>query len=146
MNTAPNPTRSAGSISQREGESEGRAILRPTVNSARTLRRVLQEQAPNLALMDLAAELGDQCTKVVGGDLTRPEALLLTQGVALDVLFHDLTRLAYDYLAEHGDAAERLFRSAFRAQGQRLCAVPASGRSGRQSSSSLRVGRTRGIS
>jgi hypothetical protein len=118
----PPPAAETMTISQRDDETEGRAtarvLLRPTVNSARTLRRVLQEQAPNLALMDLADELGDQCTKVVGGDLTRPEALLLTQGVALDVLFHDLTRLAYDYLAEHGDAAERLFRLAFRAQGQ----------------------------
>jgi hypothetical protein len=119
------------SVSRREGETEGRAvaraILRPTVNSARTLRRVLKADAPSLALMDLADELTDQCTKVIGGDLTRPEALLLTQAQTLDLMFHDLARMAYDHLPEHSDTAERIFRLAFRAQGQSRATLEALG-------------------
>ena len=92
--------RAAVSTSKRDGESEERAfartVLRPTVNSARTLRRVLQQTVkPTLALMALADELNEQCEQVCGGDLTRLEALLFTQAQTLDSMFHDLTRLAY---------------------------------------------------
>jgi len=116
------PAADAIPILQREDESEARAaaraLLRPTVNSARTLRRVLQQEAPTLVLMDLADELTEQCLKVCGGDMKRPEALLLTQAETLNALFNDLARRAYDHLGEYGDAADRLFRLAFRAQGQ----------------------------
>jgi hypothetical protein len=109
-------------ILPRENESQSRAAarahMRPTVNAARTLSRVLREDAPNLTLTDLADELGEQCGKVVDGDLRRPEASLLTQAETLNCMFHDLVRMAYDYLPEHGDAGERILRLALRAQNQ----------------------------
>jgi hypothetical protein len=109
-------------ICQHEGETEGRAVarreLRPTVGAARTLRFVLAEAAPDLALTDLCDELHELAKVVVAGDMKRPEAVLLVQAETLSALFNDLTRLAYDSLSHHSGEAERLFRLAFRAQGQ----------------------------
>lgn len=109
-------------ICQHEGETEGRAVarreLRPTVGAARTLRFVLAEAAPDLVLTDLCDELHELARVVVAGDMKRPEALLQTQAEVLNVLFHDLTRIAYDSLSHHSGEAERIFRLAFRAQGQ----------------------------
>ncbi len=111
-------------ISHRENESQSRAVarayMRPTVNAALTLSRVLsREDVPDIALTDLADELGEQCGKVIiNGDLARPEAVLLVQAETLNAMFNDLARLAYDHLPEHGDSGERLLRLALRAQNQ----------------------------
>jgi hypothetical protein len=118
----PPPAPDAIPICQHEGETQGRAVarreLRPTVGAARTLRCVLAEAAPDLTLTDLCDELHEVAKVVVAGDMKRPEAVLLVQVETLNALFNDLTRLAYDSLSHHSGEAERLFRLAFRAQGQ----------------------------
>jgi hypothetical protein len=109
-------------LNLRKGESDGRAHARgkltPAVGSARTLRRILKPDDPTLTLMDLAGELEGQCAQVSQGDLTGPEELLLTQATTLNALFHNLTRLGLANVPEYFDAAERMLRLAFRAQGQ----------------------------
>lgn len=101
-----------------EGRARARAHLRPTVGAAGTLRVVLAKEAPDLALTDLCDELHELAGRVVAGDMRRPEAVLLVQAETLNALFNDLTRIAYDSLSYHSGEAERMFRLAFRAQGQ----------------------------
>jgi hypothetical protein len=109
-------------IFQYEGETEARAVarreLRPTVGAARTLSRVLAEDAPDLALTDLCDELHELAGKVVAGDMRRPEALLLVQAETLNALFNGLVRAAHDNLSHHSAEAERLLRLGFKAQAQ----------------------------
>jgi hypothetical protein len=104
-----------------EEREVARLMLRPSVNSAQTLRHVIGRPHPDLrpTLDGLIDELSDQCAMVSKGSLARPEAMLTTQAHTLDALFHDLTKLAYANLADHHfEAFERLFRLAFKAQSQ----------------------------
>ena len=104
-----------------EAESDGRAVarafLRPSVNHALTMQSALMRGFGGTELMDVVDELSDQCGAVIRGNLGRPEALLTAQAHTLDALFNDLTRLAYRNM-DNFSAAERLFRLAFKAQGQ----------------------------
>jgi hypothetical protein len=102
-----------------------RTILRPSVAGGLALykieRRELGDQS-DLTVDSLTKELAHQCKLVMDGDLSRPEAMLTAQAHTLDALFSDLIRLAYQNL-NHFDAAERLFRLAFRAQGHARATV-----------------------
>jgi hypothetical protein len=102
-----------------------RTILRPSVTGGLAVHKVrLRELGDESALTldSLTRELVHQCAEVVKGDMTRPEAMLTAQAHTLDALFSDLTRLAYGNL-NNFDAVERLFRLAFRAQGQARATV-----------------------
>jgi hypothetical protein len=97
-----------------------RALLRPSVNGARTLYLIDKRRnggESQLRLMGLVDELSAQCAEVSKGNLGRPEAMLTAQARTLESLFQDLTNLAYNNL-NNFDVAERLFRLAFKAQGQ----------------------------
>jgi hypothetical protein len=94
--------------------------LRPSAASAITIRTVLAEQfghIPDLTLDSLANELAAQCTAVANGHMDRPEAMLMSQAQTLDAVFQHLTQKAYNKINEI-EAAERLLRLAFKAQGQ----------------------------
>jgi hypothetical protein len=106
------------SASETDGRAMARTALRPAVNNAVTLSKVLARgvwESPSLP--DLVQELAQQCSVVSDGKTDRPEALLTAQAHTLDALFNDLTRLAYrnwDNLI----VADRLLRLAFKAQTQ----------------------------
>ena len=61
----------------------------------------------------------EQNAKVKAGDMSCPEAMLLSQAHALDALFSNLARRAHGNMVEgYGDAAERYMKLALRAQSQ----------------------------
>ena len=106
-----------------------RTLLRPSVTGAVTIHRAMRRLAegePDFTLTGLIDELSAQCAEASKGNLARPEAMLMTQSHTLDALFHDLTQLAYNNLNQF-DVAERLFRLAFRAQGQSRANIEALG-------------------
>jgi len=105
-----------------KARSTARTNLRPTVNSAVTIQTVRGGKRDVLSLVSLVEELSEQCAVISKGDLSRPEAMLTTQAHTLDALFGRLTQLAFQNL-DHFDAAERLFRLAFKAQSQARATV-----------------------
>jgi hypothetical protein len=94
--------------------------LRPSENSATTIRKVLEKGTcylPDLKRSALVEELAAQCEEVSGGNMKHPEALLLTQAQSLDMIFNDLVQRFYDKVGDF-EAGERLLRLAFKAQSQ----------------------------
>ncbi|HXQ31812.1 MAG TPA: hypothetical protein VN790_07610 [Steroidobacteraceae bacterium] len=120
----PQPADAPTSEAIAAARSIARTTLRPTVNSARTIQTVRGDKRDDLSLVSLVDALSEQCALVSSGNLSRPEAVLTAQMHTLDALFSRLTRLACQNL-DHFDAAERLFRLAFKAQSQARATVEA---------------------
>ena len=121
---APESPTDSVALTKAPGVSDDQAIseamLSPSITAALAIRRVSGRSLPEgqeLTLTGVAGELTKQAAKVKAGDLGRPEDMLTTQAHTLDALFSDLIRLAYGNLSSI-DAADRLFRLAFRAQNQ----------------------------
>ena len=92
-----------------------RNILAPSLLAANTIAAVLPTDAP-LDIPALTAALGEQSRKVIDGDLSRAEAMLITQAHTLNTLFTALTRraVAQEYLNQY----ETYMRLALKAQSQ----------------------------
>ena len=93
-----------------------RKLTRPEVTAAAVLQPLAGE-AHNINA--LIAELTIQVAEVKAGDMSRPEAMLVSQSHTLDGLFSNLTRKAIAKIdGGYLDAGERFLRLAFKAQSQ----------------------------
>lgn len=99
------------------GQALARALLRPTVNAAITLKRISCERE-SVSIGDLVEELVNQCDAVAANQLGRTEGMLIAQAHTLDALFHRLLRRAALNEGEYLQAADRYFRLALRTQSQ----------------------------
>lgn len=99
------------------GESDAGAIAR-TYNrpEIRAAVAIATWQDDKSEIDDVARELSKQIEKVNGGDMGRPEAMLLAQAHTLDELFNNLARQARSRDSLH--VMESLLRLAFKAQTQ----------------------------
>lgn len=93
------------------------AMIRPEAISAGVMQKY---QGDGLNLMCAMDELAEQSAKVKGGDMSRPEEMLLAQAHALDALFANLARRAHGNMGQGNflHAAETYLRLALRAQNQ----------------------------
>ena len=93
-----------------------RKLTRPEVTAAAVLQP-LGGEAHNINA--LITELTIQVADVKAGDMSRPEAMLVSQSHTLDGLFSNLTRKAIANIdAGYVEAGERYMRLAFKAQSQ----------------------------
>lgn len=97
-----------------------RTMLQPTVQAACTVSKYVDARVEGggLDLPSLVAELGAQAKAANGGDLGRPEAMLIAQAHSLDAIFGFLVRSARLNLRENLNGAEVLLRPGLRAQSQ----------------------------
>lgn len=93
--------------------ASARELTRPAVQAAVTIQRMGRE---NYEINALANELQKQVAAVNGGDLARPEAMLIAQAHTLDAIFNSLARRAREQ--EHLLQYETHFRLALKAQSQ----------------------------
>lgn len=100
------------------GDVLARTMLNPAFGAAVTLPRFVSVADRELDIECLSRELKAQCAAVSGGDLGRPEAMLVTQAHTLDMLFNVLTARSAENLGRYMEAAERYMRLALKAQGQ----------------------------
>ncbi|MCU0896720.1 MAG: hypothetical protein MUC55_04385 [Burkholderiales bacterium] len=111
-------------LQAKRGESKARAAAReltgPEARAALSLSRVgAGIKDANWDVTALLEELRGQSRAVNGGDLSRAEATLATQGNLLDALFHALLRRSLTNMeAGYTDAAERYMRLGLKAQSQ----------------------------
>lgn len=95
---------------------KARAMTMPEMRSASIVQKF---EGDSVNLMSAIDELSIQVAKVNGGDMSRPEAMLLSQAHALDALFSNLARRAHANMGEgYLPAAETYMRLALRAQSQ----------------------------
>ena len=93
-----------------------RTLTRPSVQAAATIQAV---EGANHDVNALVRELSVQVEAIHNGDLRRPEGMLIAQAHTLDALFNNLARRGHaNMMKGYGDAAERYFRLAFKAQSQ----------------------------
>ncbi len=99
------------------GESDAGAIARtynrPEIQAAVAIATWQDNKSE---IDDVARELSKQIEKVNGGDMGRPEAMLLAQAHTLDELFNNLARQAHG--RDSLRVMESLLRLAFKAQTQ----------------------------
>ena len=69
-------------------------------------------------LGEFISTLHDQVNVTKDGDLSRTEAMLVTQSQTLDLLFNRLTRQAMMNVGQYSETAERYMKLALRAQSQ----------------------------
>ncbi len=125
----PKPVGSASStpsnrlaVETKPGSSEAalvaRNALRPTVQAGITATRLLAPSLPEPDLGELIKALLEQVTDASKGDLSRMEAMMVSQAQTLDLLFNTLTRRAVANIGEYKDAVETYLKLALRAQSQ----------------------------
>jgi hypothetical protein len=104
------------------GESEAAALaktaLRPTVQAGITATKLLAPSFPEPDLGELIKCLLENVAAVAKGDLSRPEAMLVSQAQTLDLLFHKLTRQAVHNIGSYPETVALYMKLALRAQSQ----------------------------
>jgi hypothetical protein len=104
------------------GESDEDAVARfaltPTLHAAMLLAKLIQIGEDKLDLNALVKELRAQSAAASRGDLSRAEAMLVTQAHTLDMVFTDLALRSKQNMGQHLDAADRFMRLALKAQSQ----------------------------
>ncbi len=111
----PNQITAAGSPNEDKADFIVRAVLRPTVQAAVTLKEYGKTYG-DLDLPALVDALTEQTKAVTDGDLGRGEAMLTAQAHILDAVFNNLARRAIN--AEYMDNFDRYLKLALRSQSQ----------------------------
>jgi hypothetical protein len=86
--------------------------------NAQTVRLFARGTAGVVDLTESLTLLQTKTEQVHSGDLSGPEAILVAQAVALDVIFNEMARRAALNMGEHLQATDTYMRLAMRAQGQ----------------------------
>lgn len=100
------------------GRAVARSISRPSVLAAISIGAFRPNGLEEIPLADMVAELGDQVSRTIDGDLNRPVAMLTAQAHTLDAIFNRLAYRAASNLAEYPEATELYLKLALRAQSQ----------------------------
>ena len=116
--TTPPAVRSSAGDSEPHAISANeiaRNVLTPSLLAANTIVAVLPTETP-LDIPALTSALGEQSRKVIDGDLSRAEAILMAQAHTLNAMFTALTRraVAQEYLNQY----ETHMRLALKSQSQ----------------------------
>jgi len=91
--------------------------LHPTIQAALTVQK-FGKGITDLELGGLIAGLAEQVNLASTGDLSRGEAMLVTQAHTLDAIFHTCARRAAANMGEYMSASETYLRLALKAQSQ----------------------------
>lgn len=114
---AASPKTASSIIAAKDGESSGRAMARAVLNPSIQAAVTIQEfEKSKTDLGGYMEELTAQAEAVNEGDLSRAEAILITQAHTLNNVFNNLIRRAGKQ--ENLKNLETCMRLAFKAQGQ----------------------------
>src|ERR1700730_7234441 len=109
-------------VQAQSGESQAASLattaLRPTVQAGITATKLLEPYFPETDLGELIKALLGNVADAAKGDLSRTEAMLVSQAQTLDLLFHKLTRQAVQNIGHYSDTVSLYMKLALRAQSQ----------------------------
>lgn len=105
-----------GERQHEEAEKIAQLQLRPTIQGALTAARIVDKKSDPALTLKLAEELSTQVGAVLNGDLSRAEAMLITQAHTLDSMFNSLVRAAKSI--EGTPNFDQYLRVALKAQAQ----------------------------
>jgi len=101
-----------------EAAALARTALRPTVQAGITATKLLAPSFPEPDLGELIKCLLENVAATAKGDLSRAEAMLVSQAQTLDLLFHKLTRQAVHNIGSYPETVALYMKLALRAQSQ----------------------------
>lgn len=109
-------------IGRQVGISTHRAIAttatKPTVQAAITATTLLSPHFNDTSLNELTNLLSEHVKQTQDGDLSLPEAMLVSQAQTLDLLFNRLTRQAVGNIGSYPETVGLYMKLALRAQSQ----------------------------
>lgn len=115
----PNKTLNAAALpGETEGQARARLLLQPNIHAACAMQAIEANLAKEVPLTDLVDALADQVKAVNGGDLSRPESMLVSQAHTLDQLFNRLARQAAANIGHYPDTVAVYLKLALKAQAQ----------------------------
>ncbi len=97
-----------------QDEAISKTLSRPETQAAITIQQLTSLHDVNA----LAKTLTQQTDEIAKGNMSRPEAMLMSQAHTLDELFNNLIRRAALNMGEYLQASETYFRLALKAQSQ----------------------------
>lgn len=97
--------------------AEVKARVHPVVGATATMR-AFDSALAKTSLTAMVGELSRHVSDVKAGNLNRPEAMLLSQAHALDVIFNSLAQRAGANIGKQAELFERYLRMALKAQSQ----------------------------
>jgi hypothetical protein len=97
-----------------QDEAISKTLSRPETQAAITI----QQLSPLHDVNALTKILAQQTSEIEKGNMSRPEAMLMSQAHTLDELFNNLIRRAALNMGEYLQASETYFRLALKAQSQ----------------------------
>ena len=107
---------------QAPGKSRERSIadvaVHPVVSAAATVRSFAHGSFGPVPMTETAEALSESVKAVKGGDLSGPEAMLLSQAHSLSAIFTELARRSAVNMGEYIEASEKYMRLALKAQAQ----------------------------
>jgi hypothetical protein len=92
--------------------------ISPAVTAAATVLNFAQGTFGKLQITETVEALNDNVKAVEAGDLSGPEALLVSQSHALNAIFTELARRSALNMGEYLEASEKYMRLALKAQAQ----------------------------
>jgi hypothetical protein len=98
-------------------QTQAKFVTRPEVGAATTASGYNGLTA-DVDINFLVSEMSAQTGKANDGDLSRAEAMLLSQAHALDAIFNEMAQRAARNMGTYLDATETYMRMALKAQGQ----------------------------
>lgn len=119
---ARNPPSNQLAVKAEAGESAAtslaRTSLRPTVQAGITATKLLGPHFPDPDLGELINSLSGHVAAAGKGDLSRVEAMLVSQAQTLDLLFNKLTRQSVQNIGHYPETVALYMKLALRAQSQ----------------------------
>lgn len=92
--------------------------IHPTVSAAATVLCFAKGTFGALGITEAVEALNDNVAAVKGGNLSGPEAMLVSQAHSLDAIFAELARRSALNMGEYIEASEKYMRLALKAQAQ----------------------------
>lgn len=114
----PNTLEVRAKTPEERGKAVARAVTSPSVTGSLAMQGFLQKAQTEVDLMALVDSTREQIKRAQEGDLSRAEAMLISQAHTLDVMFSELARRAALNMGEHLNAMEAYLRVALKAQSQ----------------------------
>jgi len=100
---------------ENENEAHARDLITPTLGAA----ACIQDYSGGGDLAGLVYALEHEIKQVSGGDMSRPEGMLVAQAHTLDMIFNTLVlKASHNLRADYLEATDRLMRLALKAQSQ----------------------------
>ena len=106
-------------------ETLEQSLLGPVAFAALIVPPFIDAQGRELDVAAIRSQLKKDCDALVGGDLSKQQAMLAAQAAVLNTLFMTALGHARALLLSEPETGERLARIALRAQGQAVRAVEA---------------------